>query len=75
VKYLLPLLTLPRPDEFGLIIFVQAFLQYFVVFTDYGFNLSVTRGISVHRDDIQRVSEGLFLSLLPNSGTNGRCMF
>jgi PST family polysaccharide transporter len=62
-NYVLPLVTLPYlvrvlgPEKFGLIAFAQAFIQYFVVATDYGFNLSATRDVAVHRDNPQKLGE------------------
>lgn len=56
--YVLPLLTFPYlarvlgPGKFGLIQGAAAFMGYFLVITEYGFNLSVTREISIHRDNI-----------------------
>ena len=54
---LLPVLTMPYlvrilgPSKFGLISFAQALIQYFVNLTDYGFNLTATRDISIKRDN------------------------
>lgn len=51
--YLLPVLVLPYlfriigPEKFGLIAFAQAFVQYFMILTDYGFSISATKEISL----------------------------
>lgn len=61
-NYVLPLITVPYlvrvlgPDHFGRIAFAQAFVQYFVVLTDYGFNLSATRAVALVREDPARLS-------------------
>jgi Membrane protein involved in the export of O-antigen and teichoic acid len=60
--YLLPLLVVPYlfrtlgPKQFGLIAFAQAFLQYFILLTDYGFNISATKEISICRNDRAAIS-------------------
>lgn len=62
-NYLLPLITVPYlvrvlgPQNFGRIAFAQAFIQYFVVATDYGFNLSATRAVALVRDDPEQLSD------------------
>jgi polysaccharide transporter, PST family len=55
--YVLPLINVPYllrvigPEHYGLIAFSQAVMMYFVVLNDYGFNLSATRELAVHRED------------------------
>ncbi|MBU4024255.1 oligosaccharide flippase family protein, partial [bacterium] len=63
MNYLLPLLVIPYlfttlgSEKFGLIAFAQAVVTYFSLFVNYGFNLSATREISIHRDNTKKVSE------------------
>lgn len=62
LNFILPIITLPYlthvlgPSKYGLISFAQAFIQYFILFTDYGFNLIATKNVSLARDDKQRLS-------------------
>jgi polysaccharide transporter, PST family len=62
-NYLLPLITVPYlvrvlgPERYGLLGFAQAFAQYFVILTDYGFNMSATRQIAMNQNDPQAISE------------------
>ncbi len=57
ITYLLPIFILPYlfrvigPGKFGLLAFAQAFTQYFVILTDYGFNVSATKEISVRHQE------------------------
>jgi PST family polysaccharide transporter len=61
--YLAPLITLPYlvrvlgPSRFGLVELAHAIAVYLVILTDYGFNLSATREISLCRNDPRRLSE------------------
>ena len=69
INYVLPILILPYliriigPEKFGLIAFAQAFTQYFMILTDYGFSVSATREISLCREQKDRVC-ALFSSVM-----------
>ena len=61
ITYLLPAVVLPYlfrvigPEKFGLIAFAQAFVQYFMILTDYGFSITATKEISLCRHEPAKV--------------------
>ena len=44
-------------ELFGLIVFAQSLIGYLILVIDFGFNMSATRQVSMHRDDPEILSE------------------
>ncbi len=69
VNYLLPIITIPYlvrvlgTEIFGFVAFAGSLMAYFQIVVDYGFNLSATRAVSLHRADVKWLSQ-YFYSVL-----------
>lgn len=67
--YVLPIVTLPYlvkvlgVDKYGLVMFAQSLMVFFILFVDYGFDLSATKNISIYRENSQKVTE-IFSSVI-----------
>jgi PST family polysaccharide transporter len=67
--YAAPLIVLPylsrvlSTDHFGLIAFANGFTFYFLSLVDYGFNLTATRQIAIHKDDPEKIPK-IFSSVM-----------
>jgi PST family polysaccharide transporter len=65
-NFLFPFLTVPYlyrtlgVESFGLINLSSAFVQYFIILSDFGFNLSATKYIAENRDDIYKLNNHFF---------------
>lgn len=63
LNYILPLLTIPflihnlGIEKFGLLSFSTALITYFVILSDYGFNLSATKEIALNQSNNEKISE------------------
>jgi len=61
-NYIVPLIMVPYlvrvlgPAGYGTIAFARGFINYLMLFVEYGFNWSATREISVHREDHETVN-------------------
>jgi PST family polysaccharide transporter len=63
INTFLPLLTLPYllrilgAEMFGLVSFAQVLNQYFIIISEYGFQLSATKEVSINRQNKESLSE------------------
>ncbi|WP_379970610.1 oligosaccharide flippase family protein [Ectobacillus sp. sgz5001026] len=62
-NYLFPLLTFPYlvrtlgTENYGVLVFCVAIMQFLNIFADYGFNISGTRDIAVNKQDKDKVND------------------
>lgn len=60
---LIPLITYPYlirvlgKETYGLVVFSQAIVAYLVILVSFGFNISATREVSIHRENKEKLSE------------------
>jgi len=60
---LIPIATYPYlirvlgKEPYGIIVFAQAIIGYLVILVAFGFNTSATKDVSIHRNNIQKLSE------------------
>ena len=63
LNFLLPLLVIPYllytlgVEIFGLLAMATAFSAYFMILSDYGFNVTATHEISIHRENNEKINE------------------
>jgi polysaccharide transporter, PST family len=67
-NYIIPFIVLPYltitlgPNNFGRINLVLAVINYFLLFTDYGFNMSATQQVAIHKDDQQTLNKVFWIT-------------
>jgi polysaccharide transporter, PST family len=63
ISFLFPLITVPfltrvlGPTTFGLVSFATVVIQYFIIFTSFGFAYSATQQISIHQANKKKISD------------------
>ena len=63
ISVLFPLITIPYltrvlgPEKFGVVSFALVIIQYFIIFTSFGFAYSATQQISINQNNKKKVSD------------------
>lgn len=63
LNMLLPLLVYPYlirvlgKETYGLVIFAQAVLGYFVVLINFGYNITATKEVSIHKNNVKKLNK------------------
>lgn len=71
---LLPLIVFPYlirvlgKETYGLVVFAQAIIGYLVILVDFGFNISATKEVSIHRENKEKLNEIVSSVLLIKGG-------
>ncbi|MEO0155848.1 MAG: flippase [candidate division WOR-3 bacterium] len=69
INYIIPIATLPYlvrvlgPTKYGIVIFAQALVTYFVIAADYGYYLGAPRKVAINRDNTENLSR-IFTSIM-----------
>ena len=70
LKMVMPFVALPYlistvgADKYGLVVFAQAIISYFIIFINFGLDVSAVKNVSINRSDNEKLSEVVsFLAL------------
>ena len=63
LKMVMPFVALPYlistvgADKYGLIVFAQAIISYFIIFINFGLDVSAVKNVSINRSDNEKLSD------------------
>ncbi|WP_455638540.1 oligosaccharide flippase family protein [Parabacteroides sp.] len=63
LKMVMPFVALPYlistvgPDKYGLVVFAQAVISYFVIIVNFGLDVSAVKNVSINRNNNEKLSE------------------
>lgn len=73
LKLVMPFVALPYlistvgADKYGLVVFAQAIISYFIILVNFGLDVSAVKNVSVHRNDLLKLGEVVSSVLLIKS--------
>ena len=58
LKMVIPyLISTVGADKYGLVVFAQAIISYFIIFINFGLDVSAVKNVSINRSDNEKLSE------------------